>query len=216
MKKQIHAGLILVCSLTLGCRSIYYSTWEKMGRYKRDLLQAKVKDVRDGQKETSQKLKDALTRLQEFTGSSGGDLERTYRALQRDYDRSTEKAQSVRRRIQEMDRIANDLFKEWESEAKLISSDSLRRGSLDELKTTRVRYEDLYGATKRAEKSMEPVLTKFRDYVLFLKHSLNAQAIGALQGETTKIQIDISRLIDEMNTSIAQAESFIKSVPANR
>jgi len=46
-----------------GCRSVYYSTWEKFGKYKRDLLQSKVKEVRDDQKETTEQLKDALNAL---------------------------------------------------------------------------------------------------------------------------------------------------------
>jgi hypothetical protein len=57
---------------------------------------------------------------------------------------------------------------------------------------------------------MEPVITKFRDYVLYLKHNLNAQAIGALQGESAKIQIDISKLIEQMNAAIRQADDFLK------
>jgi hypothetical protein len=60
---------------------------------------------------------------------------------------------------------------------------------------------------------MTPVLGRFRDYVLYLKHSLNAQAIASLQGESQNIQGDISRLIEEMNRSIANADEFIKSLP---
>jgi len=47
--------------------------------------------------------------------------------------------------------------------------------------------------------------------VLFFKHDLNAQAIGALQGEASKIQVDITKLIQDMNESIAQAEKFMKA-----
>ena len=44
-----------------------------------------------------------------------------------------------------------------------------------------------------------------------MKHNLNAQAIGALQGEAKKIQIDISQLIDEMNAAIRKADEFIRA-----
>jgi gas vesicle protein len=205
------APIILCCCLLLGCRSVYYSTWEKLGKQKRDLLQGKVKQVRDEQQEASQELKDALTRLQELYGFQGGELEKIYRSLQRDYDRSREKATALKDRIGQMNQIARDLFKEWETEARSITSDSLRENSLKQLRDTRSRYEDLYAATQRAEQSMEPVLVKLRDYVLYLKHNLNAQAIGALQGESRKIQIDISRLIDEMNAAIRKADEFIRA-----
>jgi hypothetical protein len=201
--------LTAVIALT-GCRSAYYSAWEKFGKHKRDLLQSKVREVRDEQKEASQELKDALTRLKELTGFQGGELEKTYKRLQGDYDSASSSAESVRNRIGEMDRIARDLFREWEAELKTISSPELRDADRRQLDETRRRYEELYTATKRAESSMAPVLGKFRDYVLYLKHNLNAQAIGALQGEATKIQIDISKLIDEMNEAIRRADEFLK------
>ena len=60
---------------------------------------------------------------------------------------------------------------------------------------------------------MEPVLRKLHDYVLALKHSLNAQAIGALGGESAKIQADVARLIEDMNALIAGADEFIRQMP---
>ena len=212
MRKRVLAlvGLLIAFIALSGCRSAYYSAWEKLGKHKRDLLQSKVRDVRDEQKEASQELKDALTRLKELTGFQGGELEKTYKRLQGDYDSASSSAESVRNRIAEMDRIARDLFREWEAELKTISSPELRDADRRQLDETRRRYEELYTATKRAESSMAPVLGKFRDYVLYLKHNLNAQAIGALQGEATKIQIDISKLIDEMNEAIRRADEFLK------
>jgi hypothetical protein len=211
MKRIFGFTGLIVCLLTLcGCRSAYYSAWETLGKHKRDLLQSKVADVRDEQKEATQELKDAMTRLKELTGFEGGQLEKTYKQLQGDYDSAAGAAENVRKRIREMDQIARDLFREWENELKTISSPELRDADRRQLDQTRRRYEDLYAATKRAESSMEPVLTKFRDYVLYLKHNLNAQAIGALQGESAKIQIDISKLIEQMNAAIRQADDFLK------
>jgi len=203
-------GLMICVAILGGCRSAYYSAWETLGKHKRDLLQSKVADVRDEQQEATQELKDAMTRLKELTGFQGGELEKTYKRLQTDYDNAASAAESVRQRIGEMDQIARDLFREWENELKTISSPELRDADRRQLDQTRRRYEDLFTTTKRAEASMEPVITKFRDYVLYLKHNLNAQAIGALQGESAKIQIDISKLIEQMNVAIRQADDFLK------
>lgn len=41
-----------------------------------------------------------------------------------------------------------------------------------------------------AEDRMEPVLQAFEDQVLYLKHNLNAQAIGALENELATIRQD--------------------------
>jgi len=48
---------------------------------------------------------------------------------------------------------------------------------------------------------MDPVLEAFEDQVLFLKHNLNAQAIGALENELGQIRQDVdslSRLLPEL------------------
>ena len=62
---------------------------------------------------------------------------------------------------------------------------------------------------------MQPVLTALNDNVLYLKHNLNASAIGALQGEFDKIKRDIELLIKEMNGAIAQSSEFIDTIKAN-
>jgi hypothetical protein len=108
--------------------------------------------------------------------------------------------------------VANALFKEWETELEQYSNDKLRRASAQQLTQTRERYTPLLGAMRRAESKIDPVLMAFRDQVLFLKHNLNAQAIASLQGEFMSIENDIASLIKEMETSIAEADSFIKAI----
>jgi hypothetical protein len=208
--KQKFVLLLLAVLCVTGCRSLYYSAWEKLGKEKRDLLVSKVKQVRDGQEAATEQLKDALTRLQEAYGVQGTQLESFYKKLQGDYEDSKSKADNVRQRIKQMDQIAQDLFVEWDKEAHSIQTASLREGSLSQLQQTKTRYAALYDASTRAERSIDPVLTKLRDYVLALKGSLNAQAMGALQGEATRIQADIQSLIEDMNASILQAEKFLK------
>jgi len=177
MKLRGFVGIITLTLLATGCRSAYYSTYEKFGVYKRDLLKRNVEAARDGEKAAGEQFKDALTRLQELYGFKGGDLEKTYRTLQRDYDRSVERANEVHKRVKEVETVANDLFTEWEKEIKEISSEKLRDDSRKKLRETRSRYDEMYAALKRAEKSMDPVLTRFHDQVLYLKHNLNAAAI---------------------------------------
>ena len=202
----------VLLALGFGCRSTYYSTMEKFGVYKRDLLKKQVVAARDEQKAASQQFKDAMTRLKELYGFQGGDLEKTYDALKKDYDRSAAKAEDVHKRIRDVETVAEDMFKEWEGETKQISSETLRNSSRNELRETRKRYDELHAALKTAEKSMDPVLIAFRDHVLYLKHNLNAQAIASLKGEATSIQTDITKLIDEMNAAIAHADEFINQM----
>jgi hypothetical protein len=63
-----------------------------------------------------------------------------------------------------------------------------------------------------AAATMDPVLTKFNNRVLFIKHNLNAQAIASLKGTELELGGDIDRLIHEMEASIAEADAFISEV----
>ena len=64
----------------------------------------------------------------------------------------------------------------------------------------------------RAEATMVPVLKIFHDNVLFLKHNLNAQAIGSLQSEFADLQGEIDILIREMNAAIQSSNAFIADI----
>jgi len=195
------------------CKSTYYSAYEKLGVYKRDLLKKRVTAARDAQQDAQKEFKDALTRLKEMTGFEGGELEKRSRQLQSEYDSAAARVQTVHRRVEGVESVAGDLFVEWEKENQEISTPALRNTSREQLAETRRRYGEMLAALKKAEGTMDPVLQKFHDYVLALKHSLNAQAIAALKGEAVNIQSEISRLLEDMNTSIARADEFVKGFP---
>ena len=205
-------GLITFVFFGAGCRTTYYSTMEKFGVHKRDILKENVEEALDEQQKAAAQFKDALTRLRELYNINGGDLEKTYDRLKADFDLSEKRANAVRERIGKVETVAGDLFKEWEKEIGEMESSNLASQSRQKLQATRGKYETLHAAMKRAEASMEPVLKQFRDQVLYLKHNLNAAAIGALKGETLDIEKEIQQLIKDMNASIQQADSFIKGL----
>ena len=207
------AALMAAAGLSLGagCRSAYYAAYEKFGVYKRDLLKKNVTKARDDQQAAQEQFKDALTRLKEITRFDGGNLEKTYNSLKSEYEDCSSKAKSVSGRIRDVETVANDLFAEWEKEIQQMSTPSLRDSSKHELEVTRQRYGDLHTALVNAEQSMTPVLRQLNDYVLYLKHNLNAEAIASLKGEAVNSQREIARLNDQINTSNARADEFIKS-----
>ncbi|MGL6012349.1 MAG: DUF2959 family protein, partial [Shewanella oncorhynchi] len=97
-----------------------------------------------------------------------------------------------------------------------ISKANLRRNSEAKLKETRRAYEQLIKSMRRAESKMPPILTAMKDNMLYLKHNLNAQAIGAIKSEFTSLQTDISGLIKEMNTSINESSKFIEALEKSK
>jgi Mg2+ and Co2+ transporter CorA len=108
--------------------------------------------------------------------------------------------------------VSSDLFAEWEKEIAEIGTPSLQTASRQQLSATRQRYAELHNALVSAERTMTPVLKQFNDYVLYLKHNLNAQAIASLKGEAASITTEINRLIEQMNKSIVRADEFVKAM----
>lgn len=205
--------LVVVAFLGCGCQSVYYATMEKFGIEKRDLLKKAVISARDSQEEATTEFRDALTRLREIYSVNGGDLEKHYDTLKGDYEDAEKGAAVVGKRINTMDEVAGDLFAEWEREISEFTNPTYASNSRRQLNETRTRYQQLAASVKSSQASMEPVLKQLKEQVLYLKHNLNAAAIGALRGEASSIQLDITRLIDQMNGSIQQADAFIKTLP---
>ncbi|HSF08551.1 MAG TPA: DUF2959 domain-containing protein [Nitrospirales bacterium] len=197
---------------TFGCQSIYYDAMEKIGYHKRDLLVSDVKKARDAQQEAKEQFKSALDRFTKTLNIEGGELQDKYDVLNAEYEQSEAKAQAVRDRIASVEDVSEALFDEWEAELKEYSSTALRKNSQKQLTQTRTQYAQLIKAMKRAETKMDPVLAKFKDQVLFLKHNLNAQAIASLKSELVSVEGNIASLIKEMEASIKEADSFIASM----
>ncbi|MBE2285885.1 MAG: DUF2959 domain-containing protein [Prosthecobacter sp.] len=204
--------LALCLSTLASCNSIYYAAWEKLGYEKRDLLKSAVKAARGEQKEAGEEFQDALTQLKKLTGYSGGNLESAYNRFRGEYEDCEAQATAVRSQIREVDTVARDLFREWEKEIRQYENASLAADSRRKLADTRSRFEQLSRSLHAAESTMDPVLRQFRDQVLYLKHNLNAAAIGSLRGKADDIQGDIQRLLEQMNRSIAEADRFIQTL----
>lgn len=203
--------LSFVVALT-ACSSIYYSGLEQIGIPKRELMVHRVEKARDTQEETKEQFKSALEQFTVLTHFEGGNLEATYKKLNSEYEASVDKAEEVEKRISDIEDVSEALFAEWEDEITQYSSPSLKRNSQQKLNATRRHYQQLISAMKSAEARIEPVLTVFKDQVLYLKHNLNAQAIASLKGELGSIKSDVSSLIAAMEKSINEANAFIKTM----
>ncbi len=206
------ALLLLVPVLLPGCQTAYYSVMEKFGFEKRDLLKSAVVEARDQQKQAGEQFGDALERMRAMYGSTGTDLEKTYDKLKADHDACASQAKAVKKRIRDMDGVATALFTEWEREIGQFTNPTFAAQSRTKLEDTRSRYTQLATSLGRAEASMDPVLQQLGEHVLFLKHNLNAAAIGSLRGEATNIQGQIDSLITQMNASISEADAFIRTL----
>ncbi len=208
-------GLGTALSLALGltaCDTAYIATMEKMGYAKRDILSSRVKSARNAQEDAKKEIQSALEQFGKVVGYQGGDLEATYKKLNSELESSEDSAETVRKRIKDVESVADSLFAEWKTELGQYSSADLRRKSEEKLTQTKTRYNEMLGAMKKAEQRIDPVLKPLRDQVLYLKHNLNARALAAIKGELVKVDAQVDQLVKDMNKSIAEADKFIQSM----
>lgn len=196
----------------VGCSSTYYGAMEKLGFAKRDILVDRVDETRQAQAEAKEQFASALERFVAVTNADAGDLQDKYDALNREFTRSESRAKEVHDRIAAVEDVAEALFKEWKAELGQYTNASLRNESQRQLEATRRNYDALIRVMRRAADRMEPVLSSFRDQVLFLKHNLNARALATLDTTRQTLEADISRLIADMEASIREAEAFIRGL----
>ena len=209
--KNLSQKLCIVVSLVAltSCSTAYYSAMEKVGIHKRDIMVDRVEEAKESQQEAQEQFKSALAEMTALINFDGGDLEDQYNEIQDQYEDSKAAADLVSLRIEKIEDVSQALFEEWQDELEQISSASLRRQSASKLKETQRRYNTLIRSMHKAESKMAPVLSALKDNSLFLKHNLNAKAVGALQGEIVSIQKDVAVLINDMNDAIEQSQKFI-------
>ncbi len=195
-----------------GCQTIQYEALEAVGIEKRNILESRVEAASEAQDEAGEQFETTLERFRSVVEFDGGDLERAYRRLNREYERSVDRAEVVTQRIEAVERVAEDLFAEWEEELERYSSADLRASSRELLAQTRTRYASMIRAMRRAERTIDPVLQAFEDQVLFLKHNLNSMAVDAIRGELGEIEAETENLLAAMRDSIEEADRFIETL----
>lgn len=159
-------GLAVVFAFCLGltaCDTAYMAAMEKMGYAKRDILSSRVKSARDAQEDAKKEIQSALEQFGKVVGYQGGDLEAAYKKLNNELQHSEDSADAVRKRIKDVESLADSLFAEWKTELGQYSSADLRHKSEEKLSQTKARYQ-----------------------VLYLEHNLNARALAATRANWSK------------------------------
>ena len=207
-------SVVMFAALTglAACETAYYSAMESVGYHKRDLLVDRVEDAMGAQEAAKEEFASALERFSSVVNVGPSELKDTYEKLNDSYEDAADRAEAVTDHIDEVEDVSGDLFKEWRNELEEISNTRLRSSSESQLKASEAKYEKLIRAMRRAEGRMAPVLTAFKDNVLFLKHNLNAQAIASLRTELDSVENSVGSLIRDMEASIAESQAFIKDM----
>jgi len=206
--------LLLVYAVVLlsSCSEMYYGAMEKFGYSKRDILVDRVEETQEAQSEAQEEFKSALEKFFSVVKVENSNLKETYLTLNSEYEACLAAAEAVAHRIENVESVSRDLFCEWSKELDMYQNQSLQLSSKQRLQDAWGKYNEMLSSMHQANESMTAVLFTFRDNVLFLKHNLNAQAIGALKNEFSVLKIEIDRLVLRMNSSIEKSNTFIEEL----
>ena len=208
LRGLIVSGAIAVC----GCNSLYFASMEKLGYAKRDLMVSRIKDANETQKETKKQFENALEEFRSVVAVNGGDLDKTYHRLKTQLDRSEAKASEMKERVQRVEDVSEALFREWKKELSEYQNADLRRRSSAKRERSMEHYDKMIDVMHSAVAKLDPALQPLRDNVLFLKHNLNAAAIGSLDRETATVQENIDDLVRSLDRSISEAQAFVETI----
>jgi hypothetical protein len=209
-------GALAVGLLASGCTSSYYKAMKTFGKEKRDILVSRVKDSKKDQQQAKEQIKTTMESFQELTGFQGGSLEKNYKKLNGEYEKAADSAQKLHDRIGSIDQVSSDLFKEWQKEIDGMDNKKLRQESSVMLRQSRLSEAVYIKSMRQTEARMAPVISAFHDQVTFLKHNLNARAIGSLKGTSAKMSTDVDVLMVSIDGSMAQADTLINSLNAEQ
>jgi hypothetical protein len=214
LRRTVCIPLILLVLLA-GCQSTYYRAMETLGKEKRDILVQRIKDAKKDQDQTKQQLQTTMQSFQALTGFQGGSLEKSYKRLNSDYESANSQASKLHDKIQSIDQVSNDLFKEWQGEIAAMDNAKLKAQDNLMLRNAKTRQATYMRAMRRTEDQIAPVLKAFQDQVLFLKHNLNSRAIGSLKGTSATLQGNVADLIQSIDASSKEADKLISSLAAS-
>lgn len=206
-------ALLMLSLLCLaGCGSLYYATMKRVGKEKRDILVNRIREGKKDQTATQEQLKTTLEAFQELTGFEGGDLEKIYKKLNKEQERSQDRAKELSDRVDSIDKVAGDLFKEWQKEIDGMADRKLKTQSAAILRDTKRQHTAYMKRMHQTEEKIAPVLQAFSDQVVFLKHNLNARAIRSLKTTASTLDGQVAALINEIQASTREADSFIETL----
>lgn len=203
------AALLLASA---SCSGIYYGAMKKLGKEKRDILVNRLVSGQKAQEEAKEQIQTTLEAFQALTGFDGGNLEKVYKKLNGELEDAEARGRNVSEKIDGIEKVGNDLFREWGEEIAAMQNASLRNQSQALLRQTQRRHQQHLRSMRVTEQKMKPVLRAFRDQVTFLKHNLNARAVSNLKQTAAGLDKEVTALVKDIETSVKEADAYIASL----
>ncbi len=202
--------LVFIIYIT-GCQTTpYYQIRGLFGTEKKELMTDSVKGI-------SESLYDAVDEFQVAALELNnvlfiGNTEEKYEQLNDIYDDCRSEADCVKARIQTMEEMASEFFKERRSEISQYTSESLRTESQKKYDKIYREYTTFVETVKQTKAKFHGSLAKLNDQVMFLKHNKTLTSTPTLKDEFVKIGKKIDTLIKEIKEVAIKTDNFVVSI----
>ena len=152
---------------------------------------------------------DAYTTL---VNSSAGDLRKPYRKLDRSIAKCEKYRKDVAWRSDDARKEADKYFSGWAASLPQIVDPELRARSEARMSDSRVRFDGILEAGRRASEAYQPFLAKLRDQWTYLGHDLNPSGLASLRPDAQELIESGTQVLLEIDGSLRQARDYVQSI----
>jgi len=142
------------------------------------------------------------------------DLRKEFENLQKEIGNTQKKREDVQKKFAEMGQEAERVFAAWHQEIEGISSPQVRDLSRTRMMETREMYSGILMASNEAGGEVDSLFATLSDHILFLGYDLNAAGIASLSEEAAKLNEQATRLLAEIDETVARLNEYIQSTKA--
>ena len=171
-----------------------------------------VRETRDEHVEVQQHFTEAFDVFQRLTAPQAVELEDLVEELEVAVAACNRDAERLRQDVVGHRAQAEALTTEWNAQLGQFSGEEMREKSAAMLSDTTKRSDRLVASLERVQERMDPVLAKYRDYLLFFGHNLTARAIATLDDTYGDFETEVEALQKEMERSRSEMNSFLQAI----
>jgi len=205
--------LALIPLLVLGsCQAMYLGTLEQFGFEKREILCERIEAASDAIVILEQRLDETFSVYREAIHQEGGNLSASQKRFSNFYDKTEDAASEFNSRIEKVQAVANAMFEEWNAESGEIIDTELRRKSRSNYTRALTRYGNLLRSMRAVQAETDPILTRLRDHVLFMKLNLHPNAYAPLRSTEDDFVASAVAVSETMKATIEEATNFLRIV----
>ena len=177
-----------------------------------DKLIKRIENTEKSIKETRKQVGKTHDAYKKMMRKKGNDQRSEYKKLIKELDRCEKKTDYIRKRIDDMTKVADAFFEEWSEGIDDIRGDDLRHRGQQRLDDARGRQDEITEAGQRAKTEYELFIASLRDQVAYLEYNLNSDAADSLEADAEDVSRQVSALYEEIDEITKLTNTYIRTL----